>query len=427
MAGSAVAGPVRQSYVIVNVSQLCPGSRLQSPIFEDREDQNILLLAAGTTITTGLLEKLRQRGITNVRIDAREAARLTGTNAPGRRSLFRDSAASYFSSRYNTPESEAWLNRVRAPGSTTFDIQRVESFWRKYDDSVQQIQHLIDALTRGRTPDGTVVRTVSADSLVQMAEDLDLFVTLGITPQIDKYPYRHSLQTSMLAMAIGAIMGLHEEALMEMGMGCLIHDAGMLKLNRRVFESKHDLDAIQFLEITKHPMHTFELVRHMHELPIGARMVAYQMHERWNGSGYPCGRQGKRIHLLARIAAVADVYVALISARPHRPGMLPCHAMEHVLRGVARGYFDPEVVRAFLQTVSLFPLGSFVEMNDGRVGKVVRANREEYTRPVVELWTPNNINTAPELVDLTKIPELNVQRPLAGLHRGLVRRPAIAG
>ena len=156
-------------------------------------------------------------------------------------------------------------------------------------------------------------------------------------------------------------------------------------------------------------MHTFDLLQPVFDkVPAAARMVAYQMHERCNGSGYPRGRTGGHIHDLAKISAVADVFIALASPRPHRHGMRPYHAMVKLLHDVREGLFDGTVVRALLQTVSLFPLGSYVALSDGRTGKVIRSNGEQYTRPVVEFTSHNNPNMEPLLVDLSQETDLQV-------------------
>ena len=135
------------------------------------------------------------------------------------------------------------------------------------------------------------------------------------------------------------------------------------------------------------------------------------MHERMNGSGYPRQRRGEQIHPLARIAAVADVYVALVSPRAYRPAMLPYSAMEHLVRGSRSGLFDRAVVRAFLETVSMFPIGSYVELSDGRTGRVVRANPDKYTAPVVQVETDNE-SDVPDIIDLSQEQDLSIVRPL---------------
>ena len=144
-------------------------------------------------------------------------------------------------------------------------------------------------------------------------------------------------------------------------------------------------------------------------------MVAYQIHERCNGHGYPRRRQGDQIHELAKIAAVADVYVALVSPRPHRPALMPHHALRHILYGVKSGVFDRRAVRALVKTISLFPIGSYLQLQDGRVGRVLRSNPHAPARPVIEMWADDRWQAPPTIVDLAVTPDAVVERPLPSL------------
>ena len=141
-------------------------------------------------------------------------------------------------------------------------------------------------------------------------------------------------------------------------------------------------------------------------------MVAYQMHERFNGTGYPRQRHGAQIHPLARIAMVADAFVAMVSPRPHRPAVLPYKVMEYLLHCTKLGQFDPDVMRGLLQTISLFPIGSYVELSDNRVGRVVRAHRELYNSPVVEIPPQEDSSAEPEVVDIAATPSVQIVRAL---------------
>jgi hypothetical protein len=189
----------------------------------------------------------------------------------------------------------------------------------------------------------------------------------------------------------------------------------MLHINRSVYENPAILDNVAFLEITKHPSITFDMMRSVERIAGTSRLVAYQMHERCDGSGYPRCRLENQIHPLSKIAAVADVFVALVSPRPHRPAVMPYYAMEHILHGAQQRLFGRQAVQGLLRTVSLFPLGSYVELSDGRVGRVLRTNGIEYTRPIIEAWQRDGSQTEPEIVDLVSCPELVVTRPLGAL------------
>ena len=146
----------------------------------------------------------------------------------------------------------------------------------------------------------------------------------------------------MLAMSIAANLGYDQKTLVELGTGCLIHDAGMLRLEAGLGTEDRLLTPRELEDVASHPLYTFDmLASHLDAVPVASRLVAYQIHERCDGSGYPRRRQTATIHPLARIAAVADVFVALISPRPYRPALMPYYAMEHLLRGAAPRCFRP--------------------------------------------------------------------------------------
>ena len=142
----------------------------------------------------------------------------------------------------------------------------------------------------------------------------------------------------------------------------------------------------------------------------GAKATAYQIHERLNGSGYPRKRQHPQIHLFARIGAVADTYLAMVSPRNGRIGMTPYDAVEKLLYATRIGLFDASVVRALLHAVSLFPVGSVVKLSDGRSARVSRSNRDHYDRPVVEVLSDNPSDDG-QILDLAQEPSLAVVTP----------------
>jgi len=232
-------------------------------------------------------------------------------------------------------------------------------------------------------------------------------------PDTDQYPFSHALQTARLAMAMGAMLGIDKQGLVEMGTGCMLHDIGMLRLDRNVLNCEQPLNQIQRLEITKHPAITFDSVHRMFGLSMGSRMVAYQMHERLDGSGYPRGRMAAQIHPWAKIAMIADSLIAMTSPRPHRPAMLPYDAMVELLAMTRNGKLDLEAIKGLLRAVSLFPLGSFVELSDGRIGKVIGANGEHFTRPIVEI-SPEDFESEAEVMNLVSNEWLTIVRAVAG-------------
>lgn len=314
------------------------------------------------------------------------------------------------------PSPAPFADRLQAPGAAPYDPATRERAVERQLHTLDQLRDLLETLSGNRDVELDELQQSTARTLDQAAEDLDLFVSLGINPGLNTSLFAHSTNVSVLAVAVGARLGLDADALRDLGTGCLVQNAGMLQLDAGLYEASKILSDGEFVEIAKHPLISTDLLyRNMKEVPLGVRMIVYQIHERCDGSGYPRGITGDKIHPLAKIAAVADAYVALVSPRPHRPALLPYHAMAKMLADVKAGLFDPQAVRALLNTVSLFPIGSYVELNNAWVGKTIRANGAAYDRPIVEVWRRNNLTTAPQVVDLAKAPDLKVVKPLTSL------------
>ena len=314
------------------------------------------------------------------------------------------------------PQGSPFADEIRKHGDSPYDKRAVNRFRELVQQASGQVGELFTSFEAGDSAGVRTVESISRDGLFRVAEDIDLFVSLGLTPCSYAYPNEHALRVGMVAMSIGATLGWDERTLLDLGMGCLLHDAGMLGVDQAMYQSKRVLSPTELVEIAKHPLLTFGFLRrHLDLVPESALMVAYQVHERCNGTGYPRGYVGSQIHDLAKIAAVADVFVALVSPRPYRPGIVPYHALKKILNDTKAGLYDAGVVRGLLNTVALFPIGSYVTLNDGRVGRVIRAVGNQYTRPVIEAWRRQDPSATPSVIDLSAQQELRITNALAHL------------
>ncbi len=310
----------------------------------------------------------------------------------------------------------AFANNIQKYGAVPYDLEVEQKMVEDFQGSVQQVESLVASLEQGYSVARDAHETIVRETLLQATNDLDLFVRIGGNPLGEGYPGQHSLHTSMLASAIGANLGWDQETLIDLGVGCLIHDIGMVKVSNQVQQKSAILNEEDFGKITSHPLHTFDILEdYLSRVPLASRMVAFQMHERCDGSGYPRKRKKELIHEAAKVAAVADVYIALVSPRPHRPALMPYYAIEHLVYGVKKGEYDGAVVRSLLKTISLFPIGSYVQLSDGRVARILRSGTNDYSRPVVETWRRGELNAPPLILDLAKESSLVIQAPLESL------------
>lgn len=423
------AGP----YSSLGIDQLRIGVKLQAPIYDAESEKNLLLLASGKTITAGTIENLKKRGIRSVRVHERDLHNLR--LAPGETQSSSQSALQ--ENRIKRLQMASALSSAQKQASQ--ETQRsflspwqikTESFFHevgpspnsRYSSSLKhQYQEQFSVLTKATSDiyqqllitkriSMPQVYDITNTAFSQMMQDMDLFVLEGISPIADGNYCRHDLQMSSLAMAIGTQLGLNRHNLIQLSIGCLLHDTGMRKISPTSLWSETSLSPIKNLELKKHPIITFDLLNKVHEVPTASKLIAYQIHERCDGSGYPRGQKSNQIHPLSKIAAVANEFIELVSSRPDREGLLPYEAAEKMVFDAFEGLFDPNAVRALLQSISLYPLGSIVELNNGQRGIVVRTNRSQYDKPIVELLGDDDSS---ELTNLMDYESLHVVRAVS--------------
>jgi HD-GYP domain-containing protein (c-di-GMP phosphodiesterase class II) len=215
----------------------------------------------------------------------------------------------------------------------------------------------------------------------------------------DGYTFQHSVDVTALGLLIGRQMlqergwldykgerrfNRFDERLLQLGLGLVLHDIGKLVVPVEILQKPTKLTAAEWELMKTHPRAGFELLSTSPVSPL-VKSVVLRHHERWNGTGYPDGRQGTQIHEMARIAAVADVYDAVTSERPYC-GSRPQHeGVRIILDGCAEGLFDPSVVEVFSRLVAPFPPGVEVDLTDGRRAIVVSVPEAEVDRPLVRV------------------------------------------
>jgi putative nucleotidyltransferase with HDIG domain len=162
----------------------------------------------------------------------------------------------------------------------------------------------------------------------------------------DPYTAGHQRQVAALASEIGRVMGLDPERRFALHLGASIHDIGKISVPAEILNRPGLLSEPEYAIIRQHAQTGHEILRGI-DFPWPIADMVRQHHERLDGSGYPQGLRADEICLEARIIAVADVFDAIISHRPYRPGRALQEALDELQRG--RGtIYDAAVVDAGL-------------------------------------------------------------------------------
>ena len=382
------------------------------------DESGVLLLAAGSRITQRFLQLLRERGITRVRLRSTPEPQPAPSVSDSPEELAEDDLhtrhsreldermADELQRHIETRPIKAW----RRPRLSADDLKgEATRGLETHSATSAAVTHVCAALQAGRNISVSELRR-SIDHFVDMVTlDFDLLpFIVALQESKDDYLYDHCVNVALLSMAMASQLGLSRPAVMEIGLGGMLQDIGMLRVPDSIrLGSDEELTEREWREVRRHPLHTLDMLADLRGVPLPVKFVGYQVHERLDGYGYPRGRSGRQLHRYAEIVSIADVYTAMTHPRPHRPALLPYVATRRILIDAHRNKFDRELVRAFLDTVSLFPVGSRVRLSDGSTGRILRANPGLHTRPVLEELTADGCPTG-HIIDLSDDATLRV-------------------
>jgi HD-GYP domain-containing protein (c-di-GMP phosphodiesterase class II) len=164
------------------------------------------------------------------------------------------------------------------------------------------------------------------------------------------YIYGHSVNVCTISVKIGIHLGYNQLKLAELGVGALFHDIGMTKIPLRILDKTSNLTNDEVKLIQTHPEIGFGMLKDNPAISMVSAHVAYQHHERYDGSGYPRGIAGDAIHEFAKITAVADVYDSMTTEKIYRPAKSVSETVAYIQskRGIE---FDPEIVDILKQII----------------------------------------------------------------------------
>jgi HD-GYP domain-containing protein (c-di-GMP phosphodiesterase class II) len=199
----------------------------------------------------------------------------------------------------------------------------------------------------------------------------------------------NAMNCAILATLVGRNLNMVQHKLIQLATAALLHDVGMLRVPASVRNKKGELAADEVKAIQAHPLYSYRIITKEMKFAEEIGVAALQHQERWDGQGYPRQLSGKNIAPMARIVAVVDAFEAMVSKRPYRNSMIGYAAMRAILSDNGRR-FDPDILKVFIRTMGIYPIGSVVLLKDGRIGRVVDVNRAAPLRPSVKIMIDQN-------------------------------------
>lgn len=289
--------------------------------------------------------------------------------------------------------------RTVAPTSTA---QEIETAARICQQSKRAVISMFEEARMGKAVDTGDARKLVEEISDSVARNPGALISLARLKTADDYTYMHSVAVCAMMIALAKQLKLDEAQIRIAGLAGLMHDLGKALIPMDVLNKPGKLTPAEFNIVKKHPEEGHRLLltgEDVHPLVLD---VCLHHHEKTDGSGYPKGLKDAEISLFAKMGAVCDVYDAITSNRPYKPGWDPAESLRRMAEW-AKGHFDMQVFQAFVKSLGIYPIGSLVQLSSGRLGVVVEQANKSLTSPCVKVFfsTKSNMRIIPEVIDLS--------------------------
>jgi putative nucleotidyltransferase with HDIG domain len=216
------------------------------------------------------------------------------------------------------------------------------------------------------------IKVVKSMAQLTITEPHALFA-LSMLKDYDNYTFTHSVNVSVISLAVGRACAASEEQLRTLGLGGLLHDLGKLKVDIDIINKPGRLTEAEFESIKKHPRFGAEIIAKMEGVTEEVMDIVIGHHLRYDRSGYPADAAGRPVTPLVDMAAIADSYDAMTTLRVYQRPVTPRKAIAR-LREATGTNLHPAFVEQFIASLGPYPVGSLVRLDSNEIGLVIKVD-----------------------------------------------------
>ncbi|MDB5084524.1 MAG: hypothetical protein JWN30_1410 [Bacilli bacterium] len=348
--------------LLVQTEQLRAGVKLAKPIYTNTGG---ILISVHAELTTGMIRKLREMGISTVYIQDERTEDIRVENVIS---------------------DETWIESVSVLEKSFKKMRDIGNQWgRKSSPHLAEFRGMFERI------------------LSEMESKQNLLVHMSSIYTKDIYLYSHAINVGIYSAILGISLKLNQSQILDLGVGAMLHDLGKTFISPEILMKPGRLSVQEFETMQTHTTLGYQLLRKTDDVSLMSAHCAMQHHERLDGSGYPRQLRNDEIHLYGRIVGICDTYNALVSNRSYRKAELPHTALEMLYAYALVGKFDLSLVDRFQKYVVLYPIGLSVILSTGERGIVSHVHASFPSRPVIRvLANPAGEPVAPYERDLSR-------------------------
>lgn len=290
---------------------------------------------------------------------------------------------------------------------TSIDEERVHAK-RIIENSKEAVVSMFNDVRMGKAIDAESASPLVEEISASLDRNEGALISLVRLKASDDYTYMHSVAVCALMISLARELDFPESEVRRAGMGGLLHDIGKAMIPIEVLNKPGALTEKEFNLVKLHPEQGYALLKQGSVTDEVALDICLHHHEKIDGTGYPFKLNGSQISLFAKMGAVCDVYDAVTSNRPYKPGWEPGVSLQRMAQW--ESHFDQKVFQAFVKCVGIYPVGSIVLLKSGRLALVIDQSAKNLLTPIVKVFfsTKSKIRIPMDVLDLSK-PGVNDQ------------------
>lgn len=307
----------------------------------------------------------------------------------------------FIASGYSDSPYEKMLDIMRQ--SENIDVDRLQKIAeeevdarkvikKSYFNAVSYTRGVMTKIKQGEKVNIKKAKRIVESMVDHLIEEEKFLMGMTAIKDYDEYTYHHSVNVSILSIALGQRLGLNRKVLTEIGLVALFHDIGKIEIPNEVLNKATNFTEDEWKIMKKHPVWGVKAIlklRAMDTSAIRAAVVSFEHHMNYDLSGYPKVRQYTELDFYSRLVSLADQYDAMTSSRVYsRIPLSPDKALSIMMErsGIQ---LDPILFKFFINMVGVFPIGTLVMLDTKELGLVYESDVVFADRPRVLLIIDN--------------------------------------
>jgi len=297
----------------------------------------------------------------------------------------------------------AMVQQTKPITTTSTLSEELERSRKVYSEANKIISNIMHDVRIGKQIEVERIDPVVEKMANSILRNKDALLSLCRIKNKDDYTFLHSVSVGALLISFAHALDFKRDEIKQLGIGGMLHDIGKTKVPNEILNKPGALTEEEFVIMKSHVVHGCSILRKSPGIAQVSFDVASQHHERFDGSGYPLGLKNSEMSVYGQMAAIVDVYDAITADRCYHKGMEPTVAVRKMFEW-SKFHFNPKLLRTFIRTVGIYPVGTLVMLESGKIGIVIEQCEMDMTRPLVRTIfdAKKNYFISPNDIDLSK-------------------------